>query len=83
MPEFTQNLSSRFCQEYKVEPIRSQFISGDEMALSEHIEEFSQRLIFCLICLILATLFCFADRRVDAELFLIAGSHVYSWETAT
>ena len=28
----------------------------DEMALSEHIEEFSQRLVFCLIFFLLATL---------------------------
>ena len=31
-------------------------IFDDEMALSEHIEEFSQRLIFCLIILIGSTL---------------------------
>tara|TARA_Y100000994_G_scaffold247827_1_gene254036 strand:- start:9962 stop:10738 length:777 start_codon:yes stop_codon:yes gene_type:complete len=59
MPEFTQNLSSRFCQEYKVEPIRTQAINGDEMALSEHIEEFSQRLIFCLLTLFTSTISCF------------------------
>lgn len=59
MPELTQNVSSRFCQEYKVPPIRSQFISGDEMALSEHIEEFSQRLIFCLFSLFTTTIVCF------------------------
>ena len=49
----------------------------DEMALSEHIEEFSQRLIFCLICLILATLFCFADVK---EIVRISkpGMRVYS-----
>ena len=38
-------------------------INGDEMALSEHIEEFSQRLIFCVIALLTATLACFADIR--------------------
>ena len=31
-------------------------INGDEMALSEHIEEFSQRLIFCISVLITAIL---------------------------
>ena len=31
-------------------------IQDDEMALSEHIEEFSQRIIFCLILLLLSTL---------------------------
>ena len=35
-------------------------IQDDEMALSEHIEEFSQRLIFCVINLVLTTLSCFA-----------------------
>ena len=33
----------------------------DEMALSEHIEEFSQRLVFCLVFLLFATILCFAD----------------------
>ena len=30
-------------------------IQDDEMALSEHIEEFSQRIIFCLIILLVST----------------------------
>ena len=33
-------------------------IQNDEMALSEHIEEFSQRIIFCLIVLSIATIAC-------------------------
>jgi sec-independent protein translocase protein TatC len=41
----------------------------DEMALSEHIEEFSQRLIFCLIFLLLATLLCFADVKEIVRVF--------------
>ena len=41
----------------------------DEMALSEHIEEFSQRLIFCLIFLLLATLVCFADVKEIVKVF--------------
>ena len=41
----------------------------DEMALSEHIEEFSQRLIFCGICLVLTTLFCFADVKEIVRIF--------------
>lgn len=44
-------------------------INGDEMALSEHIEEFSQRLIFCVIALITATLACFADIRQIVKVF--------------
>lgn len=36
-------------------------LNGDEMALSEHIEEFSQRLIFCILIIIFAVGICFAD----------------------
>jgi len=41
----------------------------DEMALSEHIEEFSQRLVFCIILLIIATLLCFTDVREIVKIF--------------
>jgi sec-independent protein translocase protein TatC len=44
-------------------------VKDDEMALSEHIEEFSQRFVFCLILLSLATLVCFADVRQIVQLF--------------
>jgi len=44
-------------------------IEEDEMALSEHIEEFSQRLVFCLIILILAIIFCFVDVKEIVRLF--------------
>jgi len=44
-------------------------INDDEMALSEHIEEFSQRLIFCILVLIIAILICFADIRQIVKLF--------------
>jgi len=43
--------------------------TDDEMALSEHIEEFSQRLIFSVIVLILLILLCFADVREIVRLF--------------
>ena len=46
-------------------------IQDDEMALSEHIEEFSQRLIFCLIILIGSTLLCFADIKQIVQVFQI------------
>ena len=46
-------------------------IQDDEMALSEHIEEFSQRLIFCLILLVLSTLICFADIKQIVQIFQI------------
>ena len=41
----------------------------DEMALSEHIEEFSQRLVFCLIFFLLATCLCFADVKEIVKVF--------------
>ena len=44
-------------------------ISDDEMALSEHIEEFSQRLIFCLIFLLFATILCFVDVKEIVRIF--------------
>jgi len=44
-------------------------VKGDEMALSEHIEEFSQRLIFCGIVLSTAVLACFSDIRQIVKLF--------------
>jgi len=43
--------------------------ADDEMALSEHIEEFSQRTVFCIIIIILATLTCFADVREIVKVF--------------
>ena len=44
-------------------------IKDDEMALSEHIEEFSQRLIFCLVLLLGAVLTCFADIKEIVQIF--------------
>ena len=49
--------------------IRMNMANDDEMALSEHIEEFSQRLIFCLICLLLITIICFADVKEIVRIF--------------
>ena len=49
--------------------IKMNITADDEMALSEHIEEFSQRLIFCVIVLILLTLICFADVKEIVRLF--------------
>jgi sec-independent protein translocase protein TatC len=39
------------------------------MALSEHIEEFSQRLIFCLVLLTCTTLLCFIDVKEIVRIF--------------
>jgi sec-independent protein translocase protein TatC len=44
-------------------------IQDDEMALSEHIEEFSQRIIFCLLILLGSTLSCFADIKQIVKIF--------------
>ena len=49
--------------------IRMGMASDDEMALSEHIEEFSQRLIFCIVCLFLVTILCFADVKEIVRVF--------------
>ena len=44
-------------------------IVDDEMALSEHIEEFSQRLVFCLLFLIFVTVIYFTDIKEIVRLF--------------
>lgn len=49
--------------------IKMNLMEDDEMALSEHIEEFSQRLIFCLLFLLFATLVCFADVKEIVRIF--------------
>jgi sec-independent protein translocase protein TatC len=63
------NLKSEFLQEYGIETIRFDSVAGDEMALSEHIEEFSQRFIFCILLGLLATTICFADVKEIVKLF--------------
>ena len=49
--------------------VKMNLMDDDEMALSEHIEEFSQRLIFCLLFLLFATLVCFADVKEIVRIF--------------
>ena len=49
--------------------IRMLDTEGDEMALSEHIEEFSQRIVFCIINLILSTLLCFSNVKDIVKVF--------------
>ena len=56
---------------YQKHSLRMNILGDDEMALSEHIEEFSQRLIFCLIILIGSTLLCFADIKQIVQIFQI------------
>ena len=52
-----------------VNQIKMSLVKDDEMALSEHIEEFSQRLVFCLIILILTSVVCFIDVREIVRVF--------------
>ena len=49
--------------------IKMNVLVDDEMALSEHIEEFSQRLVFCLVFLLFATIVCFADVKEIVQFF--------------
>jgi len=50
-------------------PIFLSSSGDDEMALSEHIEEFSQRVVFCICIVILATLISFTDVREIVKIF--------------
>ena len=52
-----------------IQGIKMSVSEGDEMALSEHIEEFSQRIVFCLINLILLTLTCFVNIQNIVKIF--------------
>jgi len=61
--------SSQFRQKYGIFPVRTNSVTDDEMALSEHIEEFSQRLIFCLVLLTCTTLLCFIDVKEIVRIF--------------
>ena len=49
--------------------INMNVLVDDKMALSEHIEEFSQRLVFCLVFLLFATIVCFADVKEIVQFF--------------
>ena len=66
---------SQFLKKYSSPKVisRSQInmnvLVDDEMALSEHIEEFSQRLVFCLVFLLFATIVCFADVKEIVKFF--------------
>ena len=57
-----------FDREYGIFPIRFDRTTDDEMALSEHIEEFSQRTIFSVITFIVSTLICFSDIKQIVQL---------------
>jgi sec-independent protein translocase protein TatC len=49
--------------------IKMTIAEDDEMALSEHIEEFSQRLVFCVFILVVAIIFCFTDVKEIVRIF--------------
>ena len=53
----------------RINSVKMAIAEDDEMALSEHIEEFSQRLVFCLFILIIAILFCFTDVKEIVRIF--------------
>ena len=53
----------------KQSPVKMNMAANDEMAISEHIEEFRQRLFFCFIILILSTFVCFADVKEIVRVF--------------
>jgi len=64
------NLKKRNFSKITLNPFRKiNMIVDDEMALSEHIEEFSQRLVFCLIFLLFTTLLCFTDVKEIVRIF--------------
>jgi sec-independent protein translocase protein TatC len=60
---------SNFLNKYGISITHFNSVVGDEMALSEHIEEFSQRFIFCIILGLLLTTLCFADVKEIVKLF--------------
>jgi len=62
-------VSSKFFQKYGVAPKRFFSVNADEVALSEHIEEFSQRLIFCISLFFSSTILCFTDIKQIVKLF--------------
>ena len=52
-----------------LDTIKMSAAADDEMALSEHIEEFSQRLVFCGLCLVFIIAICFVDIRQIVQVF--------------
>jgi sec-independent protein translocase protein TatC len=60
---------SNFLEKYGISITHFNSVVGDEMALSEHIEEFSQRLIFCFLLALLLTIICFVDIKEIVKLF--------------
>ena len=63
------NLIKNSSSKIRSENLKMNTGADDEMALSEHIEEFSQRTVFCIVIIILATFTCFADVREIVKVF--------------
>ena len=66
---FNSHIVNQTKEKFKRLPVKMNTAADDEMALSEHIEEFSQRTVFCIIILIFATLLCFTDVREIVKIF--------------
>ena len=45
------------------------YVTENKMGVSDHIEEFSQRLIFCVLTFIVVTLVCFTDITQIVKVF--------------
>ena len=58
-----------FTSKYQTHSLRLNILGDEEMALSEHIEEFSLRLVFCFLSLSFAILICFTDVKEIVRLF--------------
>jgi|TARA_B110001469_G_C9642741_1_gene323665 sec-independent protein translocase protein TatC len=65
----TFNLQKTKIGNLRSETTRMNTDADDEMALSEHIEEFSQRTVFCILLIIISTFACFADVREIVKVF--------------
>ena len=46
---FNSHIVNQTKEKFKRLPVKMNTAADDEMALSEHIEEFSQRTVFCII----------------------------------
>ncbi len=67
----------KICQESKKNTLNNKrrltikmtTVEDDEMAISEHVEEFSQRFVFCLLFLTVVTILCFTDVKEIVKIF--------------
>ena len=59
----------KFTKTYGTYPTQIKALSDTKMALSEHIEEFSQRTIFCITLLFVSTISCFSTIKPIVKIF--------------